>query len=292
MKHALCGISLFITLSCSQPNEPPQLVSDSLIETPTAPAAATDSDADPADLQVMTTEPSSAVVESLVTSTNQSSPSAGSDPTLAETRASTLQPVFSDDFSKDKRADYTIKGNVSWEPGRLTLAEGASIEQAINGGPWAKVELDLEHVPLTSEQPTSELRVWFMLDGATNCYVRLRRQLEDGTTVGSVALVDTGEKDGKPVEQVVRMVIVDDAASGTVSVEYRSGLVRIAAQDDQLFAAYIENRSATVSSVTLQSVSTAVRFETSRQRPCQRTRENSRRLSKRNSRKHTKRMRS
>ena len=194
-------------------------------------------------------------------STDQTVAKEDPSPTAPRTATEpTLQPLFTDDFSKDTRADYTVKGDVSWEPGRLTLAEGASTKRSIAAGPWAKVELDLEHVPLTSEQPTSELRVWFMLKGASNCYVRLRRQLEDGTTVGSVALVDTGEMDGKPTEQVVRTVIVDDPASGTISVEYRNGLVRVSAQDDQWFGAYIANGSATVGSVALQSVSTAVVF--------------------------------
>ena len=48
---------------------------------------------------------------------------------------------------------------------------------------------------------------------------------------------DTGEVGGEPIEQVVRTVIIDDAGSGSVSVEDRHELVRVSAQNDQLFAA-------------------------------------------------------
>jgi hypothetical protein len=92
---------------------------------------------------------------------------------VAEVPAAGLQPVFDDSFATDTRADYTISGDVAWSPGRLTLAEGASIERSINGGARARIQLWLEFPPLTDSQPESELRVWFILDGATNCYVRV-----------------------------------------------------------------------------------------------------------------------
>jgi len=44
--------------------------------------------------------------------------------TAAAIQPPRMEPVFADDFSEDTRADYTNKGDMSWKPGKLTLAEG------------------------------------------------------------------------------------------------------------------------------------------------------------------------
>ena len=85
-----------------------------------------------------------------------------------------LQPVFGDDFSTDTRPDYRITGEVSWEKGQLTLAEGALITRQINGGAWAKVILRLAPVEAAPGSEVREVRLWFMLKGASDCFVRLR----------------------------------------------------------------------------------------------------------------------
>jgi tetratricopeptide (TPR) repeat protein len=161
-----------------------------------------------------------------------------------------LEPVFSDDFSKDSRADYKVTGDVSWEPGKLRI---------INGGAWTTVRLQLEPVKLTDQRPRSGLRVWFGMEEATDCCVRLSRELRDDHVVGSVALIDTGEKDGKPIEQVVREVAVaGDAELGDIGIEYRRGVVTVAISRVAVFAAYVENGPATVRAVAMNSLDTAL----------------------------------
>ena len=161
-----------------------------------------------------------------------------------------LKPVFADDFSTDTRSEYKIAGDVSWEKGALTLSKGASIEREVDGGSWANVELQLEPVEMRDGSPPMELRIWFNLDGATNCYVRLLRKQEARTAVSSIALVDTAEQDGELVGHLVREIMLGDQACGELSVEYRNGLVRVGLAGNKVFAAHIENGDAAVLSVT------------------------------------------
>lgn len=167
-----------------------------------------------------------------------------------------LQPVFNDNFSKDTRPDYKVIGDVSWQQGTLTLAAGTSIERAINGGPWTQVNLQLSPLELTQERPQSEVRLWFLLDEVTNCYVRLRRRLRGGKIVSSIALVDMGEKDGKPIGQVVREVVAGEIDSGDIRIEYRHGLVRVGLTGKNVFASHIKNGSATVRALVFRSQTT------------------------------------
>jgi hypothetical protein len=168
--------------------------------------------------------------------------------------------VFSDDFSEDTRGDYVIEGEVAWEPGKLNMPEGASIGRTINGGPWAEIRLQVEPVELTTAQSVSKLLVRFNLDGATDCHVRLRRELQDGRGVASVALVDTGERDGKPIEQLVRQAALGNVAPDSLSLEYRHGLIRVMFPGGQSFSANIENGSATVASVSCEANGSRVRL--------------------------------
>ena len=161
--------------------------------------------------------------------------------TLAVGQEPKLEPAFKDDFSKDTRSDYTVKGDVNWEAGKLTLPEGAWLERAVNGGPWAKVTLQLRPVELNEDQPQSELRIWFMLDGATPCYLRLRRASKAGRAATSIALVDTGK--------VVREVILTEEKLGDGSVEYREGLVRVVFPGKVSFAAYTPKGGAGIRSL-------------------------------------------
>ena len=128
---------------------------------------------------------------------------------------------------------------------------GASIERRINGGSWATVNLRLEPKTLTEDETQSEIRVWFMLEGATPFYVRLRSALENGEPVQSIALVDTGEKDGIPIEQLVREMVVDNAELSNVQVEYRKGLIAVSISGRKSLRSYIDNDTATVRSVVI-----------------------------------------
>ncbi len=162
-----------------------------------------------------------------------------------------LTSVFADDFRQDTRKDYTLDGNVRWQPGQLTLAERASIRRAIDGGPWARLELDVKFPTSSEETAQSELRIWLELDGTTNCYVRLRNTHADGKPMTSVALIDTDEQGGKPVELMIRETHLP-RLSGRLQIEYRYGMVGVSFGHDAVFAARIINGNATVAFVRLE----------------------------------------
>ncbi len=170
---------------------------------------------------------------------------------------SALQTSFEDDFLQDTRADYTIRGEVAWRPGRLTISEGASIEWPINGGERAKVELRLaEAWPPSTDKP-AEVRLWFLLNGATNCYVRLKRGAsDDAGQTATIALVDTGEKDGQPIEQVVRERPLSEMLN-RLTIEYRRGLVTLGDGDAAVFMAHISNERANVVGCRLEATASS-----------------------------------
>lgn len=156
-----------------------------------------------------------------------------------------LQLVFNDDFQTDTRSEYKIEGDVTWETGTLTLGKGASIEKAINGGAWAKVELAFAGDGWGSSDEQQELQIRFRLDGATDCYVRLRKSL-DGRDAqsGSIALVDTRGQDGKPT--IVREMSLAKSSLRRLSFEYRYGHVTVTEDHSLLLTSHIENDVATV----------------------------------------------
>ena len=100
-----------------------------------------------------------------------------------------LNTVFSDDFSKDNRGDYSISGDVKWEEGKLSLMDGASIKREIHGGAWARVDLQFAPSELRAAD-TVELRVWFIF-GEGTCFVRIQNVRSD-TIKQTVALVTRG----------------------------------------------------------------------------------------------------
>ena len=165
---------------------------------------------------------------------------------VATPSAYELQPIFSDDCSKDTRADYKITGDVTWEAGRLTLQPNASIGRAIKAGAWAKVELMLDLPELTAAHPESELQLWFDLHEATACFVRLRRTLTEQGQTMSVALFDTGVEDGQAVNMLVREVTLMSVATGRLAIEYRFGKVQVGRDNLCILKAYIPNGNAAV----------------------------------------------
>ncbi len=165
-----------------------------------------------------------------------------------------LQPVFSDDFQTDTRGDYEITGDVTWESGTLSLGKGASIRREINGGAWARVELDFAGDGWGFGDEKQELQIRFQLDGTTDCYVRLRMSPDEKEgQSGSVALLDIGEQDGKLVAQVVREMPLAKGALGRLTAEYRYGLVTVTENQSVLLSAHIKNGAAAVAGSKLQT---------------------------------------
>ncbi len=178
----------------------------------------------------------------------------GSPPAAATPPAERqLTQDFADDFQQDTRKDYTLDGDVEWQPGRLTLAEGASIRHTIDGSPWALVELNVGNSESKPEDTNGELRIWLHFVSAADCFVSFRHTRTGSQLVTSVAVVDTSEQDGEPVEAVVRDGHVP-RLSGLVQVEYRYGLVNVSSGGRRLFAAHIDNGDAIVAGVRLESV--------------------------------------
>lgn len=158
-----------------------------------------------------------------------------------------LKPVFDDDFSKDTRSDYQIEGDVDWEQGKLTLPEGASIKREIHGGSWAEIEVDFGEDGWPKEQDVAELQIWFYLEGATDCFVRIRK----ATNGFSVTLFDTREEDGQSVPQVIGEMWTKTGKTQELNVVYRNGLVSLIRNDSEVTTAYIENGSANVNTAAL-----------------------------------------
>ncbi len=157
-----------------------------------------------------------------------------------------LKPVLCDDFGHDTRGDYTIRGDVSWEKGKVTLGRDAAILRRLNSGAWVKVELDVELSKRTAEQPRSELRVWFLFYRAAGCYVRLQTTFSDGQQKATLAVVDNDKRDGKLVAKVVRQTRLHNADINRLTIEYRHGLVQVSVDRRPVLVAYIDKSSAEI----------------------------------------------
>lgn len=166
-----------------------------------------------------------------------------------EAKAPKLEPVFSDDFSTDTRGQYEVQGNVSWKEGKLTLAEGASITRDINGGAWAKVELDFGDDGWAPNQDTAELRLVFLLEGTNDCFVRLRKRNQaDAATVAVFEIVPPRyliySLTNTPKVKLVRQIFLPKAGLNELTVAYRSGVIKITTNQSEQFACYIEEEGA------------------------------------------------
>ena len=166
-----------------------------------------------------------------------------------------LEPVFTDDFSKDSRADYKIEGDVEWEQDHLTLREGASIQRLVSADSWVRLELGAEYFGLKAGENLSEFRVWFGLNEATDCYVQFRWEIRDGKKVHSLALVDTEDLHGELRKRIVRKQNVINSKPATLNIQYRYGLVIVSYGSDVVFESYIENGPATCESIAIETKS-------------------------------------
>ena len=171
-----------------------------------------------------------------------------------------LESVFRDDFSMDSRNNYEIKGDVKWEPGKLTMAGGSSIQRTIKGGAWAKLELDVEWPDLSGDRPQQEVRIWFTFQGATNCFIRFRQELKAEQPFSSVAVVDTNDETNEQVVELVRESSAEALLPSSLVVEYRYGLVSISSDEKLLLTAYIENENATCQSQQIEVQTNTVRL--------------------------------
>ncbi len=160
-------------------------------------------------------------------------------------------------FTRGTSHDYEIQGQVSWLEDQVLLSPGSSLTRSLNGGPWAEVDIEIEWPDTTEAEPPGELQIWFLLDDATDCYVRLRLAGQRGRRDGTVAVVDTGEEGG---ELVVRETGVQQGQlrARRYSFEYRYGLIRVRADGAELLVAALENGPARVRAARIVSVALPV----------------------------------
>ncbi len=132
-----------------------------------------------------------------------------------------LEMLFEDDFSTDTRGKYKISGpddSVTWEPGKLTLNEGAVLARDVNANDWIEIEFDLQFAALTADGQKSEFKIELNLEPATDSYVVLYRERTGDAVRSRIAIYDlpeTEEAAGVIVPELVRQVEFDqDLPSG------------------------------------------------------------------------------
>ena len=174
-------------------------------------------------------------------------PSASAEPVTAD-ETSILRPIFSDDFSEDSLSEYQVKGEVTWEQGRVKLTQGASLSRSFEAGARVELVMGLEFPELTKDGEQSLTLLTLDLVGATDCVVGWQQTRTDGKTIGKVLILDTMVKDGKAGLKTVRSVSLSGTlASGDWWVEYRHGLLQVRHLQETVLAGSIKNGSATCS---------------------------------------------
>ena len=162
--------------------------------------------------------------------------SGGASLTVDPLKPVKLRPFFADDFQHDTRADYSSKGDLSWAPGELTLEKGAGLQRAVRSGDRIRLELELKWPKVTKDRPNAELQVWFRLEGATPCSVRLRQALQGARQVDTAAIVDGFQQNGRVIESVAREVQLPEGTIEQVDIEYWHGLIDVSSQGKPLLA--------------------------------------------------------
>ena len=179
------------------------------------------------------------------------------EPQATDVDSARLRELWRDDFSREHREEYTTKGDVSWDQGNLRLGDGASISRDVKGGAWTRVDLTLLPSALKPGE-TAELRVWFLLDEAKPCFVRLASVAENPDS-RSIALVTSGKTDGTQLDRTVREVPIQEEPE-TLSIQYRSGLVSVSADGEDRLAAYVDNSVAPVKEIRIVAARSETAF--------------------------------
>ncbi len=164
-----------------------------------------------------------------------------------------LTTVFRDDFERDTRSEYVVQGDVVWTSGKLSLSSHASLERSLHSGPWARLSFQIDSLTVTPDQSLQELRVWLLLDDATDCCVSVQRHSGADGRAGRLVVFDTVEQDGEVSEIAVREMPLSAEHVGQCqwTIEYRYGLVRIAAGNQDLLMAHIDNHQARVRAIRI-----------------------------------------
>lgn len=150
-----------------------------------------------------------------------------------------VKEVHSDTFESDPRERLKVSGDVSWQPGRLDLAEGS----AVGGDAELDAVAQLSLTPVFPDQSSTQTRIVFLVkDKGESTVVILR---EPGTL--KLFVVDRYEDEGTPTETVSRRVVLrEDPGSGPIVFGYNNGLVTVHQEERLLAAGAILNGTAPV----------------------------------------------
>ncbi|MDP1563453.1 MAG: tetratricopeptide repeat protein [Pirellulaceae bacterium] len=147
-----------------------------------------------------------------------------------------LEPLYTDDFSTDSRADYKIggpEGAVLWEVGKLSIGEKGSLRRELDTGGWIELEADLTFEELTDANPQAELRVVVEIEDSTPCYLQLQQRLRDGKVQSKLAVFDTpGPDSGRFLPEKIDELAMDGPLpSGRWRIGYRYGFWTVQSPD-------------------------------------------------------------
>lgn len=146
-----------------------------------------------------------------------------------------LEPLFDDDFATDSRNNYEIggkEGAVTWEPGKLTLSDGAKLSHELGADNWVELCFDLQFPELTEDGQKSELKIFLDLAPANDSYLVLRQMNVRGQTISRILFYDTqinmqGPADYSGPKAIREYRFDEPLPDGSWRIEFRNGLWKL-----------------------------------------------------------------
>jgi len=105
----------------------------------------------------------------------------------SQTKTVTTEPQLRDDFEKDSRADYTIRGSVGWEAGKLILEEGSEVKRHLPGA-RDTADIDLRFELGRSTTPAQPAEIVIEFGGFVSWAIRIRQESKEQRPVLEIYL--------------------------------------------------------------------------------------------------------
>lgn len=141
------------------------------------------------------------------------------------------------DFKTDQKGDYEIKGDVKWEPGRITIGKDSSIRKTLEGGRVWEVTLDLEFLGLTRDGDESSATLLWHLNNSARYGLVWSQTRTDGKIVGelqfvkAVAKPETTKPDAIVEWQLIKVFDTTHIPGRQVwTIRWNTGLLEVAAE--------------------------------------------------------------
>lgn len=169
-----------------------------------------------------------------------------------------LKRLVHDTFLTDPRQERAVAGDVSWQPGALTLHPGGSITREIEEHLWVQQQL----APAPTIQPDSvggEIVLSLLRDEAPDVNVRLRSDADGASVtlaVQSAAIDATG-----PSEAFRERTLSAAEFRGPLIVAWRFGLIRVGTPHEPLLTALADQNAIPITGLRIESVSGTWRLE-------------------------------